>query len=133
MSQEGGLRRNPALVERALNGHATTQNALAELIRTRGFTPTSPSGTVDYDLAWKDPSGLCVAEVKSLTDLNEVAQMRVGLGQLLDYASALDHLGERVHRLILAVEREPTASAHWQRVCGRAGIMLCWGPDFVGL
>jgi hypothetical protein len=130
---EGVLRRNPALVERALNGHASTQNALAQLVGQRGYTAMSPSGTVDYDLAWILPAGLCVAEVKSLTDLNEVAQMRVGLGQLLDYASALDHLGEKVHRLILAVEREPTASAHWQRVCERAGILLCWGPGFAGL
>jgi hypothetical protein len=33
---------DPTLVDRALRGHATTQNALANLLRSRGLAPRSP-------------------------------------------------------------------------------------------
>jgi hypothetical protein len=127
------LRRNPALLERALLSHSSTQNALADVVRGAGLKPTSPRGSVDYDLAWRLNGRLWVAEVKSLTDANEVAQMRLGIGQLLDYAAALEHLGEHIEGLVLAVERHPSAHSHWMRVCHRAGIRLCVAPEFTGL
>jgi hypothetical protein len=84
-------------------------------------------------VAWREPAGLCVAEIKSLTAENEVAQIRVGIGQLLDYAAALESHDEVVSRLVLALERAPAAETHWRRVCARAGIVLCWAPAFAGL
>lgn len=127
------LKQNAALLERALNGHRSTQNALAERVRSRGLHPLSPAGPVDYDLAWWESDGITVAEVKSLTDVNEVAQLRLGIGQLLDYAAALEGSGDKVARLVLALERAPAAGTHWMRVCARAGILLAWAPGFEGL
>lgn len=127
------LRRNLALVERAVDAHARTQDALAARIRSLGYAPTSPCGPIDYDLAWREATGTAIAEVKSLTDANQATQIRLGLGQLLDYATAMEARGEVVSCLILAVEFEPSSSAHWRRTCQRAGVHLCWAPDFEGV
>ena len=128
--QQGVLNRNPALLERALRGHADTQNALADHLSRLGVTASSPRGAVDYDIAWQEGQGISVAEVKSITDANEVSQLRTGVGQLLDYAAELEHHGERVERILLVLEREPRSPAHWRRVCRRAGIVLTWAPQF---
>jgi len=47
-------------------------------------------------------------EVKIVTDSNEVAQLRTGLGQVLDYANQLGTAG--IANPILAIERAPSAS-----------------------
>lgn len=129
----GVLNQNPALVERALKAHSDTQNALAEVLRARGMTPLSPKGNVDYDIAWREGDTLALGEVKSITHANQVAQLRTGVGQLLDYAAELAHHGEAVGRLFLVLERKPSVPEHWERVCHRAGITLVYGPMFVGV
>jgi hypothetical protein len=93
----------------------------------------SPDGGVLYDLAWTTPAGLVLAEVKSLTDANEVAQLRSGIGQLVDYASELEARSEVVVGLVLVVERRPADVERWRRACGRVGLQLTWAPDFPGL
>ena len=81
---------DPSLVERALRGHAATQNALAAHVRGRGSDPLSPApADPNYDLAWRDAGTVYVAEVKSRTDQNEERQLRLGLGQVLRYRDIL--------------------------------------------
>jgi hypothetical protein len=59
---------DPSLVDRALRGHATTQNALANFLRSEGLRPRSPQpNEPQFDVAWIAGSYLFVAEVKSLT------------------------------------------------------------------
>ncbi len=89
MNHRGSVDIDPAAVERALAGHRRTQNALAKFIAGRGLKPLSPDGTPDFDLAWEDGRVLFVAEVKSVTDINEEGQLRLGLGQVLRYRHAL--------------------------------------------
>ena len=131
--EQGTLNRNPALLERALKSHSATQNALAGKLGAMGIEPLSPMGRVDYDIAWYEPKGLALGEVKSITEANEVAQLRTGLGQIQDYAAELEHCGEKIGRLILVLEKEPMSPAHWKRACARAGIILTWAPDFKGV
>ena len=125
--------RDPAELERALSGHADTQDALAKYLRQRRLEPLSPKGQVKYDLAWHTPHGLAIAEIKSITHLNEAAQLRSGMGQLLDYAAQLTHLGEDVADLFLVAEREPLEPDRWLRACERAGIHFVCGPAFTGV
>src|SRR5215207_6045873 len=81
--------------------------------------------TPDYDLAWYQPDGrFVVAEVKSLTSDNEAQQLRLGLGQLLDYRHALVRRAREVSA-VLAVERRP-ASARWRMICQANGVKLVW-------
>jgi hypothetical protein len=49
---------DPTLVDRALRGHATAQNALADLLRSRSLTPRSPRpDEPQFDIAWIDGAG----------------------------------------------------------------------------
>jgi hypothetical protein len=116
---------DPNLVDRALRGHATTQNALANLLRSRSLTPRSPlPGEPQFDIAWRDGQSLFVAEVKSLTRRNEEQQLRLGLGQVLRYRNLLAD-GHRKVVAILAVERAPS-DERWLALCGELSVRLVW-------
>ena len=126
-------RSTPALVDRALRGHAMTQeNALADLLRSQHLTPRSPQpGEPQFDIAWIDGQVLFVAEVKSLTKRNEEQQLRLGLGQVLRYRNLLanDH---RTVVAVLALERTPS-DMRWPALCKELGVLLVWFPFFEGL
>jgi hypothetical protein len=115
---------DPALVERALRSHASTQNALATYLRDRGLAPRSPAANEpNFDLAWVWNSKIWVAEIKSLTEANEEKQLRLGLGQLLRYRQILGARGS-VHAA-LVVERQPRDTS-WVTLCEELGIVLVW-------
>lgn len=119
---------DPAIRERGLRGHATTQNALASYVSTAGLDPRSPkAGEPNFDLAWEDGQIVFVAEVKSMSFSNEEKQMRLGLGQILRYRQVLSRLGRPVIG-VLAVEREPTDPG-WKVLCNEVGVVLVWPPD----
>lgn len=122
---------DPAVVERGLTGHVTTQNGLADALLARGITPRSPRGDEpNFDLAWQDNDIVYVAEVKSITDANEERQLRLGLGQVLRYRHLLGRTHPQV-RGVLAAERAPR-DATWQELCAALGIALVAGPNFEG-
>lgn len=127
------MQRDPSLLDRALDAHGDIQEALAKFARDAGYEPDW-KGAPDVDLAWLDGAGvLNVVEVKSITDANEVAQLRLGLGQVLHYAAELRlREPDRRVRPILAVEQAPANIEVWRAACEAAGVVLTWGPDFVG-
>lgn len=79
--------RDPGAVGRAFAGHARTQDHLAEFLERRGILALSPAQSpVQFDLAWELAGRMWVAEVKSLSKQNETVQIRLALGQVIDYA-----------------------------------------------
>lgn len=123
---------DPALVERALRGHAATQNLLAAHIAANGATPLSPvPGGPNYDLAWQSGEEFWVAEVKSCTALNQENQLRLGLGQVLRYRSILSTTLGRPVRAMLVVEVKPRDPA-WLALCADLDVDLRW-PDLLVL
>jgi hypothetical protein len=111
------------LVDRALAAHYFTVERLATWVRAQGRQPLLPlPGEPQYDLAWWDGPLLNVAEVKSLTTGNEESQLRLGLGQVLRYRSALKDRAERA-RAWLVPERMPTDPS-WTRTCSDVGVRL---------
>jgi hypothetical protein len=115
---------DPALVERALRGHASTQNRLAAYLRELGFEPRSPlPDEPNFDLAWIKGDVTWVAEIKSLTRLNEEKQLRLGLGQLLRYRQLLSSRGKVCAVLVTEYcPNDPT----WKALCEELGILLVW-------
>ena len=65
-----------------------------------------------------------MAEVKSLNHVNEVRQLRLGLGQVLHYRSLFSASVPDV-RAVLAVEYEPT-DPDWVALCHGHGVELVW-------
>ena len=116
---------DPAIVDRGVNGHARTQNALAYTIREMGCEPRQPRpDEPQFDVAWTRAGCVFVAEVKSLTRLNEEQQLRLGLGQVLRYRQVLQPLHAKV-KAVIAVEREPT-DTRWIELCDDLGVLLVW-------
>lgn len=72
-----------------------------------------------------------VAEVKSLQGAREDQQIRLGLGQLLDYVYRISRRARRVTP-VLVLERQP-ADARWGGQCTAHGVQLTWAPDFPAL
>ncbi|WP_437297642.1 EVE domain-containing protein [Sorangium sp. So ce426] len=116
-------------IERGNYGHAKTQNALADFLQSHGLQPRSPSPSEpEYDLAWKVGTTIFVAEVKSITDMNEERQLRLGLGQVLWYAHLLKG-GGRTIAPVLVAEREPR-DPRWGEMCEALGVRLVWPDTF---
>lgn len=115
--------RDPEAVDRGLRGHARTQNAAAAWLADIGAEVRSPLGGVNFDLAWSYQGREFVGEVKSLHELNERHQIRLGIGQVLEFAYRLNASP------VLILEREPS-SDHWQALCRRHGIALVWPGSF---
>lgn len=67
-----------------------------------------------------------IVEVKSLSGADEAQQLRLGLGQVLDYRARL-----RPQRAVLAVEHEPSDPHHWTHISRDVGIELVWPPNLV--
>lgn len=114
-------------MDRALQAHARTQEALADALRAAGKVPRSPSpGEPVFDLAWEDDGTVCVAEIKSLNGTNDEKQLRLALGQVLRYAHLL-RANARPVRCFIATESEP-ADESWIDLCSDLGVTLLW-PD----
>lgn len=125
--------RDPAEFERALAGHVTTQNALASFVTSLGLVPLSPAGSAaQFDLAWTVQDVIWVAEVKSLTATNESIQLRLGLGQVLEYGWRLARHPEQPVRTVLVPERVPL-DISWSEIPAASGAVLSWPGEFASL
>ena len=123
---------DPDRVDRGLQAHATTQDALADFLRTHGIEPRAPNlGEPEFDLAWERGGTTFVAEVKSILTANEEKQLRLGLGQVLRYRQKLSHLRQNVVA-VLVPERRPT-DASWEDLCGDLGVLVVWPGSFEAL
>ena len=117
---------DPDLMGRNLSAHRRLQNELATALMQRGRIPLSPlPEDPDFDIAWREVDDtLVICEVKSLTAASETRQLRMGLGQILDYLDLLSVRTTKV-RGILWVERQPS-NLRWITLCERAGVVLAW-------
>lgn len=128
---DGEYYRDPDVMGRGLRAHAATQDALAELIDLQGLTPLSSfDRQCNFDLAWEITNeSIGIAEVKSITDTNEASQIRLGLGQVLDYGHRMKARGFTPH-LFLVLERPPRNENHWKQLCSTHSVTLTWAPSF---
>jgi hypothetical protein len=123
---------DPDLVDRALKGHAETQDALADAVRAAGLVPRSPRpGEPAFDIAWDDGDEIAVAEIKTLTKRNEEKQLHLALGQVHRYGDLLSAKGRPVRRVI-GVERRPS-DISWIELCARNNVRLVWPATFTAL
>lgn len=118
-------------VDRGNSAHRRTQNAMKDWAERQGYRVARVRSGPSPDLLFETPDGWCVVEVKSLTDANEPQQVRLAIGQVLDYCFDLRRaLGAEMAPAI-ALEREPN-NRKWVDLCQEAGIWLTWAPDFPG-
>ena len=98
-----------------------------------GYTPIDPESPIDpaFDLAWFVEHTLFVVEVKNCTEVNQTQQLRMGIGQVLDYEDTLLARGHTVQP-VLYLEEQP-ADPHWSGLAQRHGIQLIWPGTEHGL
>jgi hypothetical protein len=116
-------------IDAATAAHEETIRALIAHLRREGVEVRGPwRGGPLFDAGWTRGRTVYVAEVKSLLGVRQDQQIRLGLGQLLDYEYRIPKgLGRVVPVLVL--ERQPT-SDHWTRLCASHGVCLTWAPNF---
>ncbi len=82
---------------------------------------------VNVDMAWRDADGRqFIAEAKSVVGDNEADQLRLGLGQVLEYRHRLATRGVAVTAVLLTSRcTDPV----WPAVCAGSGVLLLTGDD----
>lgn len=126
-------------LDRATAAHEDVLEQLNEHLAISGVTVRAPApGMPLFDAGWADPldeSTLFIAEVKSLTGTVEAQQIRLGLGQVLDYSHSIrcDSAGKRLTVVpALVLQREP-AEERWGSLALSLGVVLSWPPNFPGV
>ena len=123
---------DPDMVGRGVRAHRRVRNALAVHLRSLGIQPLDPAPSdPPFDLAWWNEGVLYVAEVKSLTRENEQHQLRLGIGQILQYCHLLRRRAEHVIP-VLAPELKPR-DPEWGQLCNALNVGLVFPPDFEDL
>ncbi|MEV5126071.1 hypothetical protein AB0K49_25255 [Streptomyces decoyicus] len=114
--------------------HEATVGALIAHLSRQGIQACRPaSGAPGFDAGWSRGEGIFVAEVKSLTGAREDQQIRLGIGQILDYAHQLHgQHPSAVIRPVLVLEKHPSA-VRWTALADSVGLRLTWAPDFSGI
>lgn len=119
-------------LDRGTAAHEATVAALSRTLERRGLLPQRPGRHAPaFDVGWTEDGGVNIAEVKSLTGTDQTQQIRLGLGQVLDYAQQirLSWLSSSPVQPVLVLEHEPS-HPRWTETASSAGVKLIWGPTF---
>lgn len=115
---------DPSERDRSTQVHRSLENWLIAQLRDEGIEPLDPAGEPYFDLAWIIEGHLFVCEVKSSAN-SEVHQLRLGLGQILQYRHMLrSRHGDSMTACIL-IESKPVDS-RWLDVCADQNVLLFW-------
>lgn len=110
----------------AHNLHNTVRNELADLALGLGLSPRErTAGEPEADLYIdRDDDLTVVCEVKSVDGGNDSQQLRLGLGQILDYRSQLRERPRYV--AVLWVSQRPADADRWTALCAESDVVLGW-------
>ncbi|MER6270845.1 hypothetical protein [Streptomyces sp900105755] len=130
----GDLTLDLSSLDKATTAHEATVGALIAHLSRQGVEARAHvPGAPQFDAGWSRGEEVFVAEVKSLTGAREEQQIRLGIGQVLDYAHQLrSRHPHAVLRPVLVLERPPSV-VRWVALAGSVGLRLAWAPDFADL
>lgn len=111
-----------AELDRATRRHMELQDRLASELRRRGIVPRSPEiWQPQFDLAFEHDGQRWVIEVKT-SDPVSAQQVRLGLGQVLEYRHRLSCPGAPC--VVAALLLETTPADPWSAICQDLGVVL---------
>ncbi len=98
------------------------QDRFADELRRRGIEPRSPGpAEPQFDLAFEHRGAIHVVEVKTGT-LPSQPQVRIGVGQVLEYHAVVGDMYSTPVRPMLLLEGEPPAP--WPQLAERLAIQI---------
>ena len=119
---------DPDVVDRGSQAHRRIQNKVAAIPQSNGIAAQSPNNTtINFDIGWAVGNSYFIAEVKSVTKKNEEKQLRLGLGQILRYASLVSPESKKTIKPILIAEAVHDPS--WYDTCASVGVRLIESKD----
>lgn len=108
---------DPNEIDKSTIEHKIAQNLLANWLLSKGLKPLSPyPNGPQFDLAWIDKEKF-VVEVKSINESNESKQIRLAIGQVLEYAF------ETEAKPVIMLNKQPK-DTRWQLLCDHLNIQL---------
>jgi hypothetical protein len=118
---------DPSERDRSTLQHRALENWLIDQLRDANIEPLDSVRGPQFDVAWQINGLLIVCEVKS-TRLNEIKQIRLGIGQVLHYR--LEAAQNSDHEVVAAllVERPPVEPV-LEELCRELRIQLFWPSD----
>ena len=123
---------DPDVVDRGSQAHRRIQNKVATMLNSNGIVAQSPNNTtINFDIGWAVGGSYYIAEVKSVTKKNEEKQLRLGLGQILRYASLVSPESKKTIKPILIAEVVHDPS--WYDTCAAVGVRLIESKDIENL
>ena len=109
-------------LDRATKRHMDLQDRLADMLRGLGVEPRSPaSWQPQFDLAFEYAGKRFVIEIKS-GDPVSAQQVRLGVGQVLEYGHLLRDIDSQDVRAVLLIEAEPPHP--WRALGAAIGIQF---------
>lgn len=109
--------------------HEETVVALKAHLHQAGHLAQGPSrGSPLFDIGWHDGTRVFIGEVKSLRGTVQDQQIRLGIGQLLDYTHQLKARGQLVVP-VLILECQPNSS-RWATLAAEYRFLLTYAPGF---
>lgn len=112
--------------------HEKAVGELLECLNARGARGCRPgAGMPPFDVGWidsTDPSGVSIAEIKSLTGADQTDQIRLGIGQVLQYCYLMRQIAKSQQkwvRPVLVLDIRPNDD-RWSSIAESADILLTW-------
>lgn len=123
------LQRDLDELERRTALHMDLQDRLADALAALGMLARSPGPTEpQYDLAFESGEDVSIAEIKTLAGAHHAQQIRLGLGQVVEYRHRMsERLGIEVHALLM-LDRVPD-NGDWAAILESVGVTLVTEAD----
>ena len=120
---------DPDVIDRGNKAHRKIQNSLANFLASNGIRPESPDGSnatnINFDIAWEKDGKYFIGEIKSTTKLNEEKQLRLGLGQVLRYASSASRTyKDKFSKIVPVLIAEEIRDSSWKTTCNELNVLL---------
>lgn len=123
-----------SFLDKASAVHELTVGSLIVHLSEQGIEArTHAPGAPEFDAGWSRGADVFIAEVKSLTGAREDQQIRLGVGQVLDYSHQIRTKYPKCRiQPVLVLEKRPS-DARWSTLAQEVGIRLTWAPEFARL
>ena len=120
-------------LDKGTAAHESTISALIKYLAQRDIAVhTFARNSPQFDAGWVVEDEVFIAEVKSLTGTSQDQQIRLGIGQVLDYAHQLQRPGSgHSIRPTLVLEKRP-ADGRWASLAQAVGIRWHGGRSSKG-